>query len=419
MTRNMLGIQSEDISESAMPEDSSGTAMSFAESDAIPGVPRLAPRLARGVLVTVFFGFCLVGFMRVLELEAGFGQTALSVAYMLALLLLQLFHFSRPSARLRTPLGYTALLAQACLVYLPMLEFTQAWSGMAGFLAGSVLLVLPPRMGWTLFGLIVVSMGWTQVVFTNSALDIAYIAVSTVITGLVVYGLSRLASLVVALHEAQRDLARMAVSEERLRFARDLHDLLGYSLSAITLKTELTDWLVSKDPARAKEELAEILAISRQALSDVRSVASGYRALSLDAESRSVQSVLGAAGVEVRMTISHQVLPTRISTVLATVLREGVTNVLRHSDAAQCEIVVKQVGPDVCIHVVNDGVESTSAEPVGDASSGLRNLSQRVAALGGTLSAGVEQGRRFRLHASVPVGVPAARSGEDEGVLVS
>ena len=92
----------------------------------------------------------------------------------------------------------------------------------------------------------------------------------------------------------------MAVAEERLRFARDLHDLLGLSLSAITLKSELTRRLLDTDPDRAAEELTEILGLARQALADVRSVASGYRELSLDNESRSARSVLAAADVEVR-----------------------------------------------------------------------------------------------------------------------
>jgi two-component system, NarL family, sensor histidine kinase DesK len=147
-------------------------------------------------------------------------------------------------------------------------------------------------------------MGWKYATLTNSPLKIAYAALTTAVTGLAVYGLTRLSTLVVELHEARTELAQMAVTQERLRFARDLHDLLGYSLSAITLKSELTHRLVTKDPAKAQDELVEILDISRKALGDVRSVASGYRELSLENESESARTLLLAADVAVTTEIS-------------------------------------------------------------------------------------------------------------------
>ncbi|HET8641870.1 MAG TPA: histidine kinase, partial [Pseudonocardiaceae bacterium] len=328
-------------------------------------------------------------------------HVVLSAVYMIAMLSLQLFYFSRPFAQLHSPAGYLALLAQALLVYLPLLEFKQAWVGLPGFLAGSVLLVLPPTLGWISFGLVAASMAVVQGVFTGQPIDIAYTTVSTVISGLVVYGLTRLASLVTELHAAQNELAKMAVAQERLRFARDLHDLLGYSLSAITLKSELTHRLVTKNPGKAQEELAEILDIGRKALSDVRSVASGYRELSLDNESRSARSVLIAADVEVNVVLDYDDLPTNVKTVLATVLREGVTNVLRHSKAERCDITVRQEGGRVSLDIVNDGVQPVQQHS--DGGSGVRNLSTRIAALDGEIFAGLEPDGRYRLHVSVPL----------------
>lgn len=369
--------------------------------------PLLAPQLARGITAAVLGGFCLIAFLHVLYLDIGPVHIALSALYMSALLWLQLFYFTQPTARLRTSSGHLMLLGQTVLVYLPLLQFKQSWVGMPGFLAGSVLLVLPTRLAWPGFACVVLSMGIIQAVFTDRAVDIAYTTVSTMITGLVVYGLTRLASLVTQLHSARNELAQMAVAQERLRFARDLHDLLGYSLSAITLKIELTHRLVTKHPARAQEELSEVLAISRRALSDVRSVASGYRELSLAAESESARSVLMAADIDVHMDLDYGVLPSRVRTVLATVLREGVTNVLRHSKAERCEILVRRSSDEVWIDIVNDGVPQDPDEqpPSKGGGSGIPNLSVRLAALGGTLIAGPDHDGRFRLHASAPIKV--------------
>jgi two-component system, NarL family, sensor histidine kinase DesK len=362
----------------------------------------LVPQLAKAIVVAVFGGFCLIAFLRILYLPLAPVHVALAALYFIALLWLQLFIFSRPSGRISTPAAYLALVAQASLVYLPLFQFKQAWVGQPGFLAGSALLVLPQRLAWATFGTIVASMAYIQTVLSERPIDVAFTCVSTVITGLVVYGLSRLATLVTELHDARTELAHMAVAQERLRFARDLHDLLGYSLSAITLKSELTHRLVTKNPYKAQEELSEILDISRKALSDVRSVASGYRELSLDDESESARSVLVAADVDVRMNLDYGDLPAPVRTVLATVLREGVTNVLRHSKAEQCEITVRQADNRVTIDIVNDGVQApTERQPRGG--SGLHNLKARVAALQGKLNAGIDHDGRYRLHAAVPV----------------
>jgi two-component system, NarL family, sensor histidine kinase DesK len=379
----------------------------------------LAPRLARAILVVVFGCIYTVAFTHILAVSEGFVHVALSAAYILALLALQLFYFSRPGARPKPPAVYLALLAQVALVYLPLLEFKQYWVGLPGFLAGSTLLVLPPVLGWAAFGLVVASMGVIQSTLTHRMLDVTYTMVSTVITGLIVYGLTRLAGLVVELHAARGELARMAVAEERLRFARDLHDLLGYSLSAITLKSELTHRLVVRQPAKAQEQLSEVLDISRRALADVRSVASSYRELSLDAEAGSARSVLIAADVEVHLDFAHGELPVQVRTVLATVLREGVTNVLRHSKAERCEITVRQEGGQVRMDIVNDGVAPAPTEPALPGGSGIDNLSVRLAGLGGRLTAGVDPDGRFRLHATLPVSrqrpEPEPAAGPDPG----
>jgi two-component system sensor histidine kinase DesK len=379
----------------------------------------LAPKVARLVVVTVFSCIALLAFIRVFLTHVTFFTGVLCTVYIVALLSLQILWTSRRAAELPVWLRYAALFAQACLVYLPLLQFRDSWVGLPGFLAGSALVVLPPPFGWLTAASVVVSMAFTQAAYTGQTMDVVYLTLSTTLTGLLVYGLTRLATLVTELHTAREELAKMAVARERLRFARDLHDLLGYNLSAITLKSELTHRLVIKHPARAREELVEILQISRQALADVRAVASGYREMSLDEECESARSVLSAADVHVQMDVNYRDLPVRVATVLATVLREGITNLLRHSKAEFCEISVRETDTVVIIEMMNDGVPNDpvdSREDSGPGGSGIHNLSARVAELGGELTAEFQADNKFRLYVTLPLfeTQPTQDSGTDD-----
>jgi two-component system, NarL family, sensor histidine kinase DesK len=378
----------------------------------------IAPKMARAVVVTVFSCIAVLAFVRVLTSGVGLAGAALSTLYLIVLLSIQVLWTSQRAAELSPALRYTALFVQACLVYLPLLQFRESWVGLPGFLAGSALLVLPPPYGWITAGLVVVSMPFTQAALSPGEVEpIVYIALSTTLTALLVYGLSWLSTLVAQLHSAREELAKMAVARERLRFARDLHDLLGYNLSAITLKSELTHRLVLKHPVRAREELVEILQISRQALADVRAVASGYRAMSLEEECESARSVLGAADVHVTMDVNYRNLPVRVSTVLATVLREGITNLLRHSKAEFCEISLRQDATTVTIKMVNDGVPDDpvdSREDGGPGGSGIHNLSGRVVELGGELVADFLPQKRFKLCATLPLSDQPVKGRDDD-----
>lgn len=373
----------------------------------LANTPNIAPVLANTVLATVSVGFCIVSSIGIFGQPRGTASTLLSFVYTIGLLALQLGYFGRSEPRPRAPLCYAALLAQAALAYLPLLQFGQAWVSRPGFLAGSVLLVLNARVAVPLFVAVVVSMGWVQGQLSGSATDIAFTTVSTVITGLVVFGLTRLANLVSDVHRARDERAALAVADERLRFARDLHDLLGMSLSAITLKSELTSRLIADQPTRASEELAAILAVSRRALADVRSVASGYHQLALPEECDTAESVLATANVEVVLRREHGELPPSVSTLVATVLREGVTNVLRHSKAEWCEITIRQTAGTLSIELVNDGAErARDRHTHGTGGSGLRNLTERLTEAGGTLIAEQLDEDRFRLVGTIPLPAP-------------
>ncbi|MDA3646981.1 histidine kinase [Saccharopolyspora indica] len=362
----------------------------------------MAPRLANGILAAVFCAVGLSAFFSVLAAGSSTGYIALSVVYLLAVLGLQLGYFSRPTTRFRPAVTYPAIAVQALLVYVPVLQFGEAWVGLPGFLAGSLLLSLRPAVSIPGAAVVVASMGVLGAVFGKTALATAHLVISATITGLVVYGLTRLVRLVSGLHAARGELARMAVAEERLRISRDVHDLLGLSLSAITLKSELADRLITDHPERARAEITEILETSRRALADARQVASGSRTLSLHDECRSARSILYAADVEVRIAGAGRELPDQVSSVLATVLREGITNVLRHSKAEHCQIEIAEEDGAVVLEIVNDGAVPPADEPV-DGGHGIDNLSHRVRALGGSLTADWEPGDTYRLRAVVPL----------------
>src|SRR5947207_2017443 len=156
--------------------------------------------------------------------------------------------------------------------------------------------------------------------------------------GLDMIGMTRLSNALRNLHTTQEELARLKVDEERLRMARDLHDLLGHTLSLITLKSKLAGRLVEQEPIRAAQEISEIERVARQALREVREAVTGYRQPRLANEVDSARQLLEAAGIECSLKYTGLELPTASDAVLAWTVREGVTNVIRHSHARHCII---------------------------------------------------------------------------------
>ncbi|QMV09360.1 hypothetical protein GJU35_29415 [Streptomyces lincolnensis] len=362
-----------------------------------------APLVAVGVATAVIASFYVLAVLAVSALELPVWRTVEAVALLTCVAALQLLHSSRTTHPLIKQLVPWTLLLQAALIAVGFLEFHTAWSGVPGFLCGSLLLQLRWPLAWSLTAAVVAALDVAEILLGLPVLEIVYVSLSTLITGLVLFGLAWLGQLVHEVHAAQRELAHVAVLKERLRFARDLHDLLGYSLSSITLKSELAHRLLPSEPEQTHRELREILQISREALADVRAVASGYRAMSLSREMAMVESMLSAAGIRSDFTweITTQ-LSGETDTVLATVLREGITNMLRHSTAETCTAKAVQTAGAVRLTLVNDGV-TRQAQPDPLGGSGLGNLSARVAALGGTLSAAMGEGGRFLLEAEVPL----------------
>ncbi|MBZ5685662.1 MAG: sensor histidine kinase [Acidobacteriia bacterium] len=183
------------------------------------------------------------------------------------------------------------------------------------------------------------------------------------------------------LRKANEEIEHLAKVAERERIARDLHDVLGHTLSVITLKSELAGKLIDRDPERAGKEIREVENISRQALSDVRDAIRGYRSKGLVAELALAKSTLETAGLTVQCDAATSMqLPPMQESVLSLAVREGVTNVVRHANARTCRLRIEQQN-DMCrLEIADDGQGFVSME-----GNGLRGMRERVEMLGGTL----------------------------------
>jgi two-component system, NarL family, sensor histidine kinase DesK len=302
------------------------------------------------------------------------------------------------------------LVAMGGLTYLPLAAPGVTWPGMAGFFAGSILLLRRARTSWLMFAFVIASMFVAALGLGIDASDAFYLMIASLSGGLTVFAVYQLRRASMREHGAGAQLAQLTSARERERFSRDLHDILGYSLSAITLKAELTRKLVGSDPALAQDELAEVVELSRQAAADVRMMASGYSRISLTREAASAASLLSAACITPRLTIDCGVLNEKIDAVLAIVLREAVTNVLRHSAARNCAIEASQKGTMVTLAVTNDGVSRPAKSGTGG--QGLRNLTSRLEDIGGTLSTADSDDHQFSLSVVVPAQeIPVPTSG--------
>ncbi|TCC45269.1 sensor histidine kinase [Kribbella capetownensis] len=212
---------------------------------------------------------------------------------------------------------------------------------------------------------------------------------------LAVFGMRRAIQRSIELTATRQDMARLAVQEERNRFARDLHDILGHSLTVITVKAELAGRLIEANPERAAAEVADVESLARAALADVRAAVAGYRELSLAGELVSARAALQAAEIKADLPTTIDEVPEENRELFAWVVREGVTNVVRHSGAKRCTIRITANQ----IEVLDDGKGPT---PGGGASGhGLVGLRERADEAGASVQVGQAAGSGFRLAVRV------------------
>ena len=227
-------------------------------------------------------------------------------------------------------------------------------------------------------------------------------------------GARRTHSLINQLRTAREEVKQLAVTEERLRMARDLHDLAGHSLATITLKAELARRLLEADPEAAGTQLAELENVSRQALTDIREAVSGYRRPTLAIELLYARTALSAADITLKAgsEIANATgLDPEAEAALAWCLREATTNILRHAKADACTVKLVPASVDgvgtMTLEIADDGQvreDSFSGGPEHFFGNGLTGLAERLAEVDGTLSAGPVAPHGFRVLATVPVG---------------
>jgi two-component system sensor histidine kinase DesK len=272
------------------------------------------------------------------------------------------------------------------------------------FVLASAAMLLPRRVAaaFCVAAIVVTSVGQATYDYvkayslTQSAIFTCYYAAVLAVGAVALYGSARLVAILADLFAARTELAEQAVSSERLRMSRDLHDLLGQSLSAVSLKGDLALRLLPRDPCAAHREIEGLTSVARSALRDMRAVTHAEHDVSLTAEADSAQAVLEAAGVRTQVDIALPALPAAADSVLAWAVREGATNILRHSQATTASITAGRGAGRVWVQIVNDG-----ADAPGGTGSGLAGLADRAGALGGT-AVGEHLGGEFRLRVELP-----------------
>ncbi|MFF9341804.1 MULTISPECIES: sensor histidine kinase [unclassified Streptomyces] len=237
------------------------------------------------------------------------------------------------------------------------------------------------------------------VTFWRDGWDSVGIVYGTFVSVMVTAAILALNDTVRELRGTREELARAAVERERLRFSRDLHDLLGHTLSVIVVKSEAARRLAPRDLDGALGQITDIEAVGRQALAEIREAVTGYREGGLGTELDRARDVLASADVEPVVRRSGPPLDPAAEALLGWVVREAATNVVRHAAATRCEIVVSSAPERVRLTVTDNGRGAAAGGPSG---SGLRGLAERLAAAGGTLTTAGAPGGGFRLTAELP-----------------
>ncbi|HET9499433.1 MAG TPA: histidine kinase [Marmoricola sp.] len=346
--------------------------------------------LQRSAGVLVWVPVLLLG--PLLSLPDGLVPTLAAVALVLVLAA------SATSAALGQPgLAGPALLVLA-LAVLASTAFGAGWLPVWVLLAITSPTVLRGR--WLLAGLALVVAGSVLAAWAlgvdGTTLQVQGFVVS--LSGAATTSFVRLTETVEELRRTRTELANLAVAKERERFSRDLHDLLGHTLSVMVVKAQAVRRLAASDPAAAAEHAADIEEVGRSALIDVRQAVDAMRAPSLSEELAGARRALEAAGIRATVVGEPQALPSGTEEALAWVVREGSTNVLRHSGAARCRIELSDGAERVTLTVRDDGVGGP--RPPAGRQGGLEGLRRRMLAAGGQLEAGPDE-NGFRLVASV------------------
>jgi two-component system, NarL family, sensor histidine kinase DesK len=303
----------------------------------------------------------------------------------------------RPAARV------WSLVALAAAVYVPTLWFGWDWSITQWFLISSVAILLPKPVAWfaaaapIVVTAVVMAVDVSGYGTRSAAVQTVYMTVLLVMGSAALYSSTRLHGIVEQLDVNRATLAQVAVDRERLRISRDLHDLLGHTLSAVSLKGDLAVRLLERhadDAARA--EIESLTEIARTALHDIHAITRDQHAVSIQSEVAAAAALLRSAGIDTRIDVDVSAFAKHIEETLAWAIREGTTNVLRHSDADHTSITITRADSLIRLRITNDGSSGTS-----DSGTGLTGLAVRAATLGGT-AIGQHIDDRYELCVEIP-----------------
>jgi two-component system sensor histidine kinase DesK len=318
---------------------------------------------------------------------------------------------SLAAARGQNPRGrWLTLSLLTLLVYVPMfwMQF-QSWALAQSLLVGSLLMILRGRTAVPAVGAVAavqISLDTVAVLSYSPRPDpftvgfpVLADTLYVILLGTALFAAARLVLVVDTLRDARVELAELAVANERSRVSRDLHDLLGQSLSAISLKGDLALRLLAADVNGARREIEGIADTARVALRGVRSITLDQHTVSLNVEVRGAVQLLKAAGIATTATVGLPPLPPNLEAALAWAVREGVTNVLRHSEARFCTLDAAEVGGTLRLAITNDGVSR-----IEHGRRGLTGLHERVSVFAGTVTAGHISGGRYQMVVEIPEG---------------
>jgi two-component system sensor histidine kinase DesK len=366
-------------------------------------------RRARWLLIAVHIPFIAFTTMQgglglAMTRPLGYDSIALPLAIIASAL--QLRHSLAAADGVRPRHWQWSLLALIVIACLPLIVLRDRWVTLQWYVTASCAMLLPARFALPIIASSSLGIGvWYAITVSRPNAGIgemlwgfAYWEALQFLGGAGLYGATRLVRLMDQLRDARADLAELAIGRERLRISRDLHDLLGQSLSAVSLKGDLAIGLLAReDVPKAIGEIESLVSVARSALHDLRDIAHREPPIALSSEIDRAADLLAATGTETKVDIAVGKLPPAIDELFAWALREGVTNVLRHSAATTCSIAIGRRDGVVRLEILNDG-----AMPASSGGTGLSGLAARAAALAGSASArGVGDGR-FRLRVDVP-----------------
>lgn len=308
----------------------------------------------------------------------GFVATlAFAVVYLGVFLYMRLRRHGTPfRPPLRASQGVLVVLVQVALAVVMCLTIGQKGDAAAVYIAVVCVMCLHTKWAW-LASVTVALSAYAATAWVPGWQRDEGILFGTLVATLAIWGISQSINRNIEVLAVREENARLALDDERNRFARDLHDILGHSLTVITVKAELANRLIDVDTERAKAEVADLERLSRDALADVRRAVEGYRELTLPGELARAGMALSAAEIDADLPNTTDGVPSDRRELFAWTVREGITNVIRHSGAQRCTVVLGE-------HEVEVRDDGRGAETAG-AGNGLTGLRERAAALGGTV----------------------------------